>query len=282
MKILYRKFYAVILLIINMIFMGCSQELELSKQTPVIEGWIDSEGYPVILFSESLVPDKSGGTISDKVIRWGKVSVSDGYNEIILTGGPNKNYIPPYIYTTYRMKGEVGKKYKIVADYEDFHIESECLMPEPTPIKAVELSHVENNDNVRSAKLVFVSPQKCPAYYYITVTSLNDGYRRPLPAMMSTYKASEPGKEISIPLFRPKNKLSSESYLANFIVGEVIEIKLCSISEDVYEFWKDYDNAVLFGGSQFVNSAQSLKGNINGGFGIWSAQGVSSRTIEIK
>lgn len=71
-------------------------------------------------------------------------------------------------------------------------------------------------------------------------------------------------------------------FIPQLIKGEKWEVKLCRISKDVYEFWKEYDNAVMFGGSQFVNASQSLSGNIIGGYGVWSVQGVSSEIIEVE
>lgn len=273
--------YLIILLIFGCGLSGCESELELVSSVPVIDGWIDTDGYPVVVFTESLMPNQDGGTIADKVIKWGKVSISDGKQEIILTGGPDKDIIPPYRYITYKMKGEIGKTYKIVADYNNLHAEAEGRMFPPTAIKNIKISPIESNDSLRSASLTFISPDDTPAYYYITMTDLKeDG--RPLPAMMSTFEASDPAKEYSIPLFHPKNNLSSAPFIPQLIKGEIWEVKLCRVSKEIYEFWKAYDNAVMFGGSQFVNASHSLSGNIIGGYGVWSVQGVSSKIIEIE
>lgn len=263
---------------------GCNMEPTYDTPMAVIDGWIDTDGYPVVIFTESLIPNEAGGPIADKIIRWGKVTISDGNRAIILTGGPDHNIMPPYKYVTYNMKGEVGKTYKITADYMNLHAEAECRMLPVTPIKSIELTPIEGNDTLRSGTLKFISPDDCPAYYYITMTDLTDLKKegRPLPAMMSTYRAETPNKEISIPLFRPKNKLNDDPFIPHLIAGEKWEVKLCRVTKEVYEFWKSYDNMVMFGGSQFINSTQSLHGNIKGGYGVWSVQGTSASIIDVK
>ena len=74
----------------------------------VVEGHIDSGGYPVVILTASASPAEGNIAISDKLIRWGKVTISDGDTTIIMTGGPNKKYFPPYTYSTFRMKGKPG------------------------------------------------------------------------------------------------------------------------------------------------------------------------------
>lgn len=54
---------------------------------PVIEGWIDSDGYPNVIFTVAYSPEETDVSVADKLIRWGKVTVSDGSDTVVLTGG---------------------------------------------------------------------------------------------------------------------------------------------------------------------------------------------------
>lgn len=247
----------------------------------VIDGWFDSDGYPVVIFTASVDPADISVPLTDKVIRWGKVTVSDGEREVVLTGGPSSDYFPPYRYFTYDMKGEPGKRYKLTADYRGYHAEAECVMPFPTPISYLETGAVENADSIKELYLHFVSPKDCPAYYYVTVRE-EKTKGRPLPSMLGTYKATKPGEEVRLQVFRPKNYLDTTEYNPDFMVGDKLEINLCRVSKEVYDFWVGYDNSVLFSGSQFIDTSESLTGNVYNGFGIWSVQGVSKEYIEIE
>lgn len=273
----------ILILFIPFVFSSCLEQVDYEiVEKPVIDGWIDSDGSPVVIFTSSIIPGETNPVISDHVIKWGVVKIIEGTDTTIMTGGPNHEYFPPYIYTVRQMKGEPGHTYKIVADYKDLHAEAQCYMPYPTPIQSVSISHIEGEDSLRSAEIRFTAPADCPAFYYVTMReSGNQG--RFFPTLMGVYKAINPNEEIAIPLLHPKIKVSNtdKEFVTQLKKGEKLEIKLCRITEDVYEFWKEYDNTALFGGSQFFNSPFSLKGNITGGYGVWSAQGVSSYSFTV-
>ncbi len=112
---------------------GCAvEESPEVPVVPVIEGWIDSDGYPVVMFTASIIPDEAGVPLADKMLRWAKVTISDGENTVVMTGGPSDKYFPPFRYYTFDIKGKPGATYRIVADYKDLHAEAICTMPQPT------------------------------------------------------------------------------------------------------------------------------------------------------
>ncbi len=248
---------------------------------PVIEGWIDSDGYPVVMFTASVTSDEAAASLIDKMIVWGKVTISDGSRTVVMTGSLADGYFPPYRYYTFDMKGEPGRTYTVVADYAELHAEASCRMPFPTEISSLRLAAIEGNDSLRTATLSFMAPEDCPAYYCVTVRDLLEK-TRPYPAMMGTVVAETPGEEIEMPVYCPKNMLDTASYVSNFHVGSRLEVGLSRVEEPVYRFWTDYDNAVMFGGSQFINASMSLRGNIQGGYGIWSARGTSYVYVDVE
>lgn len=272
----------VVFLLASSIFSACdiTDEVPLPVQ-PVVEGWISSDGYPVVQFTQSIVPDEDDTSISDKIVRWGKVSISDGDRTVVLTGGMSYEYMPPYRYYTFDMKGEPGKTYTIVAEDDNLRATAQCTMPEPVEISSIDFKAVEGCDTLRAATLKFVSADDAPSYYYISIRDYTAG-RRSLPAMMGTVKSLKPREDMEVALFMPKNNLDTLKYTPQFKTGQKIEVCLNHITEEVYNFWHAYDDAIMFGGSLFTSSTQHLPGNIQGGFGVWSAQGSSSRYIEVK
>ena len=82
---------------------SCSRKEDPVKTYLVLEGWIDSGGHPMILLSETL-PAGDRYIRRDEVIgniaKWARVSVSDGENEVLLTGTLDTRYFPPYVYTS--------------------------------------------------------------------------------------------------------------------------------------------------------------------------------------
>lgn len=239
----------------------------------VIEGWIDDDGYPVVIFTASFVPDEGNVTIADKVIRWGKVTVSDGTREVVLTGSPDKRFFPPFVYRSYELQGRPGATYTLRADYLDLHAEAVCTMPPAIPPGSVEVreSPVEGSDSLRSATLLITAPDDCPAYYHVSVSVRPDD-RRYYPGMMGCVAATRPGEVVELPVFRGKTSLSADDFVPQLPRHSDVSIRLERVSGEVYRFWEAFNEATLFGGSQFVSHFTSLPGNVEGGFGVWSAR----------
>ncbi len=239
---------------------------------PVIEAWIDSNGHPTVLFTSAIAPDSDGGELADIMIRWGKVTISDGTSEVVLTGKRDGSYFPPYKYFTTEITGTPGCTYTLTADFKDMHAEARCTMPYPTSIQSITCEPIEGEDSLRSTMLRFIAPVDVPAYYYITV----DG----LPALLGWVEVSQPGVEITHPVYNTKsNNLSTEPFVAQFKRGERHIVSLHRVAEPVYRFWRAYDDMLMFGGNVLFGGGESLPGNIDGGLGIFSARATSSRFL---
>lgn len=247
----------------------------------VVEGNIDNDGTTEVILTSSLIPTTDGGNMADNLIRWGKITVSDGSSTVILTGGPRAEGFPPYHYFNHSMFGHPGRTYTITVEYDGLTASSSCTMPAPTPIDKLELHPIENNDTLRALTMLITAPDDCPAYYHI-VTRVNDRDSGFYPAMFGTFEATLPGEHITVPVYRGKHDTSPEDYVADMPIGTTVTVKLCRVEKSVHDFWLAYENVVYFGGSQFISAAGSLPTNITGGYGVWNAQGTASATIAIE
>ena len=86
--------------------MGCTEDsyrIEADASDIIVEGWIEEGGFPVVILSRSMPVStdyQNVDSLSDFIVRWAKVTISDGSDSIVLTGKYDKGYFPPYIYTT--------------------------------------------------------------------------------------------------------------------------------------------------------------------------------------
>lgn len=275
------KKYIYIIGIAILLTAACTDAPDKAAPKAVIEGWIDSDGYPIVIFTKSIVPSDKGGNAADLMIRWGKVTISDGVDTVILTGGTSDSFFPPYRYYNYTMKGVPGRTYTVIADFDrDIHAEATCRMPFPTPIDSVVFNRVDGNDTLRAAMLYFTAPSDCPAYYNV---ELRDSIRsgRSYPGTLGVVEAKVSGERMSVPILRPKHELDTIHYIPQLIRGERFEVSLCRIQQPVYEFWRTFNNDVMFGSSLFVGSHTPMPTNILGGYGVWSARGKSSIFVEV-
>lgn len=262
---------------------SCSDEPAPLSASPalVVEGWIDSDGFPEVLLGRSVVPDAAGGDFADYIVRWGKVTISDGTSEVILTGGPSDKFFPPYHYYTHEMRGVPGRTYTLTASYAGLTATSTVTMPPaPTPIASIDISPVEGIDTLRHLTLTFRTPSDAPAYYHISA-QVKDIDMRPLPSMLGSVEAIRPGELVSVPVYRGNSSLVSGSFTPDFPVGATVRIDFARVSPEAFLFWKAFDSASLVAGSVFISSPGSLPSNISGGLGIWSPRAVTTQVITI-
>lgn len=261
-------------------FVSCEESSidKVDNNLCVIEGFIDNGDYPNIWFSTPIIPGESG-TIEDNVIIWGKLTLFDGEKEVILTGGVDKGHLPPFKYYTYNMQGEPGKTYKLTAIFKNLHAEAECYMPYPTRIDNITFAPADN-DSTLVTTLFFTAPQDTPAYYYLTLTD-REIDMNPHPCTLGTICALIPGEKYSIGIMRPKIKIPGERYYPHPKIGNIYKVSLNRVTKEVYDFWRAFDNVSLFTASPFFATEESLPTNIRGGYGIWSAQGVSSQVFKV-
>lgn len=260
---------------------GCTDEAEIqSERRLVVEGQIDSDGYPRVFLTLSATADDAGGAISDNVVKWGVISVSDGENEVILTGGPHPGLLPPFMYYSFDMKGEPGRTYTLTAEYEGMRVVSEATMPQPTPIEGMSIGIPDGDGQSRNLTIWFTAPGDCPAYYHLSA-KVNGQDNRFYPCRLGAIAVTEAGSRVEMPVYRGRGVFSEETGTA-FAVGERVTVRLARVSPEVFDFWRAWDNAVLTGGSVFVGSSVSLPSNISGGYGVWSAQGISDLNVEIQ
>lgn len=246
----------------------------------VIEGTISDGGYPQVFFSASIDPDKEG-QLSEAVINWGKVTVSDGQREVVLTGRVDPDRVPPFRYYSFDMVGEVGKTYTITADYLDIHLESSCTIRQPVPIDSVTFASTDTPGQ-RATTLHLTSPSETPAYFYLTLAKADASGVLAPPAFTGTLATERPRSSYAIPVFRPRQKLDTATYVAQLRVGEEWTVGLHRVEKAVYDFWVAYDNMLLTSTSPFLTSDTNLPSNIRGGFGVWSAQGTVRRTFSVE
>lgn len=252
---------------------GCTEEQEMYEQRPVLEGWIDSDGYPRVLFSISFVEDDEE-TIADKIVRWGLVTLSDGDTTVILTGGPDKYRFPPFSYYTYELTGQPGKTYTIDATYENYHARATAVMPAPPVVAEVKSVPAADCDTLRDVTLFIQAPQEFPAYYHISTRVLPEETTYH-PAVLGLVKATEPGELLEVQVFRGKSSLHSKDFKPRIPSNRNVLVKVERVCGEVYRFWENFNEATLFGNSLFTGPADSLEGNVEGGYGYWSPQGVT-------
>lgn len=267
---------------------ACEEPSVPEAPKAVIEGTFNSDGFPEVIFSSSIVPSISGD-LAEVMINWGKVTISDGEREVILSGRIDNSCLPPFRYYSQEIQGVPGKRYTVIAKFKDLYAESTALMPVPTPIDSLTFSPT-SVDTLKAVTLHFMSPDDTPAFYYLTLQH-NERESRPGICMMSTLCADRPRTHYTIPVLRPKLKTNEffangngggeRIHISQLISGEEWIVRLNRVDQAVYEFWKAYDNMIMFSTSPFISTNESLPSNVTGGLGVWSPQGSTHMIFKV-
>ena len=254
-------------------FTACSPQEQVGKSQLVVEGWIENGEHPIVMVSESIgiATGRKMDTKSmlDHVAKWAKVSISDGTTTEYLTGIPDPEYFPPYIFTTSKITGEVGKSYTLKVEYKDYKLEATTVIPEPVPIDRVYVQSA--TDSIASLRVCFTDPPQ-PGHFYkvFTRTEGKDSHYHPSALTNISDQSVSGYSEIMV---YSTQRLMDFIDWPNIRVGDVVWIKLCTTDRITYEYWNNYEITIASNGlGTFYES--DIESNMDGALGYWAGYGV--------
>lgn len=241
----------------------------------VVEGWIDAGGYPIVMLSQIVpVSEQEIGfnELQDYVIHWGKVTISDGEKEVVLTGKKSDDYFPPYIYTTNKIRGEAGKTYYLTAEYNNFYATAKTTIP---PIAEVEefIISCENEKYCINA-VINDNPNESNYYkFFMKIAERDSCYISSNYAVIDDKNYTFP---CSIPIEQGRNLFYDKDVASyNITEKDSLFIKFAQIDSVSYNLWNDYKNILELGQNSFSRYSTSIRSNISGGLGYWIGYGAT-------
>lgn len=260
------------------LLIGSCAQSEDTIHALAVEGYIADGECPKICLMQTVSPETTGNSMAEMIVRWGRVSLSDGTDSLLLTGGPDKSYFPPFTYTTYDMEGHIGRTYRLEAEYKGMIVRAKTTIPRPVAIDSVTMSQA-GQDAYRLTLYLTAKPDS--SEYFRVMARVKGVHDRLLPAFMGIADSSGKGGVFEIAVNRPRTSKDSTIYEPTFATGETVEIALCTMEKDAYKFWLDYENAIAFSGSQFLAPSTPLRSNIEGGYGYFFGYGMTKTTVTI-
>ncbi len=285
-----RFIHILIPVVLSVVLIGCTSN---PPQEPslILEGWIDANGYPVVMIHKSYV---LGGEIPDSVmtleeiaeqqiIMWGKVTISDGEQEVILTGRLDTLYIPPYTYSTLHISGEVGKTYKVTASYKDMYAEAITTIPPIATLDSILLTDNRNKTGKFLKAYVSATPSE-DAYYAVFVRKRGDKQYKLSPmGVFETKAADEGNKEILIYNPLVSDSIKYNELFPSFPVDTAVsyQLKIARIDNISYRFWSEFSQMNSTKGIFFLPIYENIQGNVSGGIGNFTGMGSSIYELKI-
>ncbi len=253
-----------IIVVLLLLLASCDnyEKYNSAEEKLVVEGWIESDGFPVVLLTMTAAPDIAEDiNLADYIAKYAKVTISDGDTTVILTGSVDKNYYPPVVFKNYDMRGVEGKEYTLTATYEGKTIQArtQILCPydieDVVPVSTGDTSRILDvtvQDNIPAGeKIMFFSRiwHKETRFY---------------PSLLGIYETE---------MGRNKYSVYHEIKSTDFSRGDSVAVKLYHLDDFQFKFWQAYFNAVNFGGGFVISTDKSLPSNIEGGYGYFFGYG---------
>lgn len=281
---MFRQFICSMCLLL--LCVACQEDFEENREEIVVEGWIESGGAPVVLLTKTITITTEDETDEDGslVLPWGKVTVSDGTETVVLTGGKDtkERYFPPYIYTTSRMLGEAGRTYYLTVEYGDRTLTAQTTIPMPDSLEALVVSPCAEVDSMYQIT-AYYDDNPLTKDYYLFFSRIFNKESRYYPSFLGTIDDERLGKHNCQVVQAGMHLLTSEEhkYRPYYNVTDSVQIKFAKIDSVTYSIHKAYNEMLALSSNIVFASDISMPTNIQGGLGFWCGYAVTKYDIVI-
>lgn len=280
-----RKFYLIVSVMLILLHVSCSDDEEpLPADAIVVEGWIENGRFPIVQVTHSVVISSDYqplDSLERYMERWARVRLSDGEREVTMMGRYDREYFPPFIYTTMDMRGEPGRTYRLTVDTPDgSHAEASATIPEPVEIDSLVCERVGQTDTLRQLYCYITDRGPETSYYKVFVHIMGRpyGYTSSSLGIVTTDMLPSNGK---IAVNQGRVNLEKD-YIQYFATGDEVVVKVCRMDRTGYEFWRDFEDMTSLSRNPFFPVTDNIRSNITGGLGYWLGYGSSVRRIIIE
>ena len=264
---------------ILLVLVSCTRGyLQETPPSLVVEGWIDAGGPPVVMLTTSVTPTlefQSLESLQDHILKWAKVTISDGDRSVVLMGKPTDLYDIPYIYTTAWMDGEPGKTYTLTVDYENFHATAVTTIPPKESLKEVKAKQLPNGTYGIEA---VIDPK--PDSYYRLFTRVEDQDKSYVPSFLGVFSGRDLQSEAVINVNAGRT-INRRTYSPSFPCGSTVHVKFCTMDEASWRYWSEFEKVSSMGGSPIFPVRFNISSNVTGALGYWAGYAPVWYTVTI-
>lgn len=248
----------------------------------VVEGWIEQGQSPVVMVTHAVDLTSDKPSFDNFIEKWCKVSIWDNGTQHLLTARIDNSYTPSLIFTSSRLKGEIGHTYKLTVECYDRTLSSVTTMSSAPRFEKLVAEKVAGNDSLYSIK-AYVEPGTNGERFKFFIKVLgSDG--RYYPSFLATLTANDYDPACGVTITKAKRldlKEESEEFTHYFKSGDLVIVHVCSLQSEIFDFWQSYDNATSLSDNLFFTFDENLPSNIEGGLGYFAAYGMDEALIRI-
>lgn len=274
-------YYIYMLMVFSLLIVACDNyDISTSgKSQLVVEGWIDAGHFPIVKLTKTVPLTEERIDVDDLskyVENWGKVTISDGKRTEVMVGRYDSKYNPPFIYTTYNMKGEVGKTYTIKAESRDGIVaEATTSIPSPIEITKFEIEPTDVDTLFQLVAYVSDSNKRCKLF-----TMVEGEQTEYYSSQIGLFDVGMIGEDGRVIVKRGRKNLDKNAS-PFFKRGDKVWVKLATLDDASYDFWRSFEDLVALSRVPLMPVAENLKSNVTGALGYWCGYGSKVYSVSI-
>lgn len=272
------------LIILLLTLASCSgQDFPPKEDSLVVEAWICSGQAPEVMLSTSIVAE---GTIQDPAIidehtiTDAEVTISDGEKEVVLAGERREGVVPPFVYTTDEIKGEVGKTYSLTIKTPRYKASASERIPAPVELDEIIPEHYGDNDTSWVLRVRFRDNPAEHNYYkcFSKIVDVDSTFYPTRLGFIDDALLSE-GKTAELVILPGGSIFTFKESRPCYYSSDKVLLKFCTLDEGMARVWRTYDATAIMGALPILSTATDVPGNVNGALGYFAAYGCSEYTV---
>ena len=284
---MYKKLILIVLIQISVFMQYSCQREDILTEQVVVEGWIESGYGPIVILTKSIVVAEEQYANGDSddlsvVLPWGKITVSDGLDTVVLTGRIDGNYYPPYVYSSDYLIGKPGRTYKLQIEYGNRFLTAETTIPNIDTLETVRVERCEDNDTLYQINAYF-NDDLYQKDYYLFLTKLYSKEKRFYPAFLGLFNDDVLVSQNCCQVHPGIHTLTDTlyHYSSYYEKNDSVLFKFAKIDKTTYEIHESYNELVSLSSNPILVSNLKLKSNIKGGDGFWCGYATTNYRVVI-
>lgn len=262
---------------------SCADDAPRPVSAPplVVEGWIEEGMPPVVMVTRAVDLTADTASFDGFVEKWARVSVFDGDKRYVLVGHVDHDYMPSFVFTGTRLRGQAGHTYRLLVETDTDTVTAEATLLPTARVSRLVPVPVEGNDTLFSID-TYLDGLRDGCYYKL-FTQTHRLESRFYPAFLGTFGTSsyDPARGWNTTRGVHAGYDDDTPFSHYFAAGSTVTVKVSSIEPALFDFWNAYDSNISLSQNLFFTFASNCPSNIRGGLGYWAAYGSSTRTITL-
>ena len=283
------------LTVLSVFLISCEQEITIDlpeyKPKLVVEGFIESGGFPMVTLSKSVeyFAPVDSNTLRNLYI--GNEATVIVYSKDEADTLNCMEFGKYKFFVGNKFKGEVGQSYRLKVLYDGKVYTATTTIPYPVPLDSIKFYPDPDvgGDSLGFLWLYVKDPDTLGNYYRIFTKTFGVDQVFVHPRMSVDEDKFFNGQQMEFSVYHGKNMFTNQDTgqtggvkkWYHFEMGDSVVVKGCSMDRAHFLFWRTVEQQIQSNGNPFASPVTPYTNIVGGALGIWGGYGVYLDTVKI-